>query len=98
LFSNQPDTHEYKGYVQGALLAAAILKVEQGQVDQTIGLMSVLTGLPNKQYQAWAFFFLGLLQQTKGAQWKDEATVWGLLLTGVHASTHQRVHLPFLFS
>lgn len=78
-------------FAQGTLLAAAVVKLEEGKIEEAMGLMSVVASLPNRQYQAWAFFFLGLLHQSKGNQRKVEAAARGQVLTGItHAHTRTK--------
>ena len=74
------------------MLAHGVTLVEQGVVEDAMRLMTYLTKLPNKQFQAWAYFFLGLLYQTKGSILKREASAQGKALTGLSSkNTHHNL-------
>ena len=42
------------------------MKLEQGQIDQSISDMQLVASLPDRHLKAWSHFFLGFLYQTKG--------------------------------
>lgn len=70
------------------MLAHGIIMVEQGLVNDAIRMMTFLTKLPNRQFQAWAHFFLGMLYQTQGTLRMREASAQGKAINGLLSSTH----------
>ena len=67
---------------QGALLANAVLQMEEGKYDEAIGLMFAVANLPNRHFTVWAHFFLGLLYHKKGTMLKAQASARGEAISG----------------